>query len=227
MDVRFEGLDLLDQMATGALVMCAAIHHASLEPCYTLWKELPQIRPAPEAGNYLKSSFARKSGMGALLAGSGFVFVDRGRKDPAYFSEVFLPRLQSTMEMHHLWPLIFVTAGRPPVAFNADESIARPGLFSKAQRNPNEYLDLGIITSALMVARATKKTVYVPLIVTEGEHLVKPKVTKKSPFVEPVTRGQAVTHRIVGVMDITGKRRNSPPFQGGDGDRRVSYSNRS
>lgn len=205
MTVRFEGLDLLNRIPAGAMVMCAAVHHASLEPCYTPWKELPQIRPVPEAGNYLKSSFARKSGLGALLAGAGFVFVDRTSRDQNYFSNVFLPRLQSSMQDHGLWPLIFVTAGRPPVAYHDNGSIARPGLFSKAQGRPEEYLDLGIITTAFMIARKTKQTVHIPLIVTEGEHLVKPKAAKNAPFVEPVTRGQTVTHRIVGVMEMTSK----------------------
>lgn len=208
MTVQFEGLPLLEEkIPQGSLVMCAAIHHASLEPCYTLWEALPQIRPVPEAGNYLKSPFARKSGLGALLAGSGFVFIDRTNRDPSHFREVFLPRLQSAMEDHGLWPLIFITGGRPPLAFNEDGALARPGLFAKAQGRPDDYLDSGVITTALMTARRARRTVYLPLIVTEGEHLVKPKTAKSAPFIEPVTRGQTVTHRIVAVLEITHRTR--------------------
>jgi hypothetical protein len=87
---------------------------------------------------------------------------------------------------------------------------------------PEDYYDRGVIMSAKAMANETRQSVFVPLIVTDGEHIVKPKTAKNPPFIEPVTRGQTVTHRIVAILEVTPGRRKSRLIRLEDGDIQVS-----
>jgi hypothetical protein len=161
--------------------------------------------------------------MGALLAGAGFVFTERAKENATQAEmgssfRLFQDRMMAVMDTYGLWPLFFIMAGRPPAAFNDDGSIARPGIFLRAvdPNNPAKYYASGVLITIKKTAKRLKAPIHIPLIVTEGEHLTKPKTEKNAPYIEPVTRDQTIIHRLVALLEVPSTRGNSKIIRPGN-----------